>query len=139
MNKPVYLGLSILEISKELMCEFTYDYIKPKYRCNAKLSCMDTDSFIVHIRTEDVYEYIAVEIEKRIDTSDYDIERPLPIGKNKNVIGLMKDELGRNIMTEFVGLRPKTYSYLIDDCSGDKKAKGTKKCVTKRILKFEDY
>ena len=65
--------------------------------------------------------------------------RPLPVGKNKKIIGLMKDELGRKIVTEFVTLRPKTYSYLTDDGKEDKKAKGTKKCVIKKMIKFNDY
>ena len=78
-------------------------------------------------------------LENRNDTSNYEVNRPLPKGKNKKVIGLMKDELGGKIMTEFVALRPKTYSYLTDDCEEDKKAKGTKKCVIKRRLKFSDY
>ena len=65
--------------------------------------------------------------------------RPLPMGKNKKIIGLMKDELGRKIVTEFVTLRPKTYSYLTDDGKEDKKAKGTKKCVIKKMIKFNDY
>ena len=104
MNKPVYLGLSILEISKTLMYEFWYDYIKPRYQCNAKLCYMDTDSFIIHIKTNDVYEDIGNDVIKRFDTSNYEVERPLPKGKNKKVIGLMKGELGGNIMTEFVGL-----------------------------------
>ena len=76
---------------------------------------------------------------KRFDTSNYEVGRPLPTGKNKKVIGLMKDELGGKIMTEFVALRPKTYAYLTDDCKEDKKAKGTKKCVIKRVLKFNNY
>ena len=75
----------------------------------------------------------------RFDTSNYELDRPLPKGKNKNVIGLMRDELGGKIMTKFVGLRAKTYSYLIDQSSEDKKSKGTKKCVIKRKLKFENY
>ena len=75
----------------------------------------------------------------RFDTSNYELDRPLPKGKNKNVIGLMRDELGGKIMTKFFGLRAKTYSYLIDQSSEDKKAKGTKKCVIKRKLKFENY
>ena len=144
MNKTVYLGLSILEMSKTIMHEFRYDYIKPKYQCNATLCYMDTDSFIIHIKTEDVYVDIAKNVEKRFDKSNYttecnSIERPLRTGKNKKVIELMKDELGGKIVTEFVGLRPKTYSYLIDDDSEYKKAKGTKKCVIKQILKFNDY
>ena len=107
VNKPVYLGLSILEISKTLMYEFWYNYIKPKYRDNVKLCYMDTDSFIMHIKTEDFYKDIVNDVEKRFDTSNYEINRPLPTGKNKKVIGLMKDELGGKIMTEFVTLRPK--------------------------------
>ena len=121
------------------MYEFCYDYLKPKYGNNVKLCYMDTDSFIVHIKTEDFYNDIADDVEKRFDTSNYEINRALPTGKNKKVIGLMKDELGGRIMTEFVALRPKTYSYLTDDCEEDKKAKGTKKCVIKRMLKFYDY
>ena len=88
---------------------------------------MDTDSCIIHIKTKDFYKYIADDIEKRFDTSNYEVNRPLPIGKNKKVIGSMKDELGGKAMTEFVALRPKTYSYLMDDDRNDKKAKGTKK------------
>ena len=121
MNKSVYLGLSILEISKTLMYEFWYDYIKPKYQYNANLCYMGTDNFIIYIKAEDVYEDIANDVEKRFDTSNYEINRPLPKGKNKIVTGLVKDELSEKIMTEFVGLRPKTYSYLINDCNSDKK------------------
>ena len=139
MNKPIYLGLSILEISKFLMYEFWYDYMKPKYGDNVKLFYMDTDSFIMNIKTEDFYKDIANDVEKRFDTSNYEVDRPLSTGKNKKVIGLMKDELGGRVITEFVALRPKTYSYLTDDCKEDKKAKGTKKCVIKRMMKFDDY
>ena len=126
MNKPLYLGLSILEISKTLMYEFWYDYIKPKYQGNIKLCYMDTDSFIIYIKTEDVYENMANDVEKRFDTSNYKVNRPLPTGKNKKVFGLMKDELGGKIMIEFAAFRPKTYSYLVDDSNSDKKTKGTK-------------
>ena len=123
MNKPIYLCLSILEISKKLMYEFWYDYMKPKY-----------DSFVMHIKAEDFYKDISHDVEKRFDISNYDVNRPLPTGKNKQVIGLMKDELGEKIMTEFVTLRPKTYSYLMDGGVSDIKAKGTKKCAIKRRL-----
>ena len=139
INKPIYLGLSILEISKILMYEFWYDYMKPKYGDNVKLCYMDTDIFIMNIKIEDFYKDIANDVEKRFDTSNYEVDRPLSTGKNKKVIGLMKDELGGRIITEFVALRPKTYSYLTDDCKEDKKAKGTKKCVIKRMIKFNDY
>ena len=140
MNKPIYIGMSIIHISKTLMYELRYDYIKPKYRDKVKLCYMDTDSFIIHIKTEDLYEDIADDVEKWFDTSNYneDGKRPLSIGKNKKVIGLFKDELGEKIKKEFVALRPKTYAYLMDDDSEMKIAKGTKKCVIKRILKFND-
>ena len=139
MNKPICLGLSVLEISKILMYEFWYDYMKPKYGDNVELCYMDTDSFIMHIKTENFYKDIADDVEERFDTSNYEVNRPLPAGKNKKVTGLMKDKLGGKIMTEFVALRPKTYSYLTDDCEEDKKGKGTKKCVIKRRLIFNDY
>ena len=144
MNKPIYLGLSKLEISKILMYEFWHDYMKPKYGDNVKLCYMDTDSFIINIKTEDFYKDIANDVDKRFDTSNYERDRPLPTGNNKKVIGLMKDELGGRIITEFVTLRPKTYAYLIDDYNDDddnklKKAKGTKKCMIKRMIKFDDY
>ena len=139
MNKPIYLGLSILEISKILMYEFWYDCMKPKYDNNVKLSYMDTDSFIMNIKTNDFYEDISSDVENRFDTSNYEVNRPLLMGRNKKVIGLMKDELGGKIITEFVTLRPKTYSYLTDDSKEDKKAKGTKKCIIKKMIKFNDY
>ena len=138
MNKSIYLGLSILEISKTLMYEFWYDYMKPKYNSNVKLCYMDTDSFIMNIKTSDFYKDTASDIENRFDTSNYEVNRPLLTGKNKNVIGLTKDELG-GYFTEFVTLRPKTYSFLTDDGKEDKKAKGTKKCVIKKMSKFNDY
>ena len=139
MNKPIYLGLSILEISKTLMYKFWNDYMKPKYNDNVKLCYRDTDSFTINIKTNDFYEDIASDVENRFDTSNYEVKRPLPMGKNKKIIGLMKDELGGKIITEFVTLRPKTYSFLTDDGKEDKKAKGTKKCVIKKMIKFNDY
>ena len=139
MNKLIYLGLSILEISKILMYEFWYDYMKPKYGNDVKLCYMDMDSFIMNIKTNDFYKDIANDVENRFDTSNYEVNRPLPMGRNKKVIGLMKDELGGKIITEFVILRPNTYSYLTDDGKEDKKAKGTKKCVIKKMTKFNDY
>ena len=98
---------------------------------------MDTD--IVYIKTDNIYKDNAEDVETRFDTSNYELDRPLPKGKNKKVIGLMRDELGGKIMTKFVALRAKTYSYLLDDSSEDKKAKDTKKCGIKRKLKFENY
>ena len=126
MNKPIYLGLSILDISKTLMYKFWYDYMKPKYSNEVKLCYMEMDSFIMNIKTEDFYKDIANDVDKRFDTSNYEVNRPLPTGKNKKVIGLMKDELGGKLITEFVTLTPKTYSYLTDDGKEDKKAKEQK-------------
>ena len=141
MNKPIYLGMSILDISKTLMYKFWYDYFKPKYGDRAKLCYTDTDSFIIHIITEDFFEDIADDVTKWFDTSNYNEndKRPLPIGKNKKVIGLFEDELGVKIIKEFCALRAKTYSYLMGDDSEVKKAKGTRKCVTKRDLMFDNY
>ena len=138
-NKPMYLGLAILSLSKIKMYEYWYDDMKPKYGDNVKLCYMDTDSFITHIKTEDFNKDFANDIDKKYDALNYTCERPLPIGKNKKVIGLMKDELGGKIMEEFVGLRPKCYAYLMDDDKVDKKVKGTNKCVIKRCIVFDNY
>ena len=78
---------------------------------------MDTDSFIVYLKTDDIYRDITEDVETRFNTSNYELDRPSPKGKNKKIIGLMKDALGGKIMTKFVGFREKTYSYLIDDRS----------------------
>ena len=132
VNKPVYLGQAILDLSKTLMYEFHYDYMRPKYGSKVKLCYMDTDSFVYEIETEDFYRDIAKDVKKRFDTSGYskDDNRPLPIGENKKVIGLMKDELGGKIMTEFVALRAKMYAYRkIDKKVEEKRCKGIKKCV----------
>ena len=131
--------MPILDISKTLLYEFLYGHIKPKYQENAKLCYMDTDSFIIHIKTPDFYKDSAGDVEKRYDTSNDEVDRPLPKEINKNVIGLMKDGLRGKIIKEFVALRTKIYLYLTDDDKNVKKAKGTKNCVIKRILKFDDY
>ena len=109
MNKPVYLGQAILDLSKTLMYEFHYNYMRLKYGSKVKLCYMDTGSFVYEIETEDFYRDIAKDVEKRFDTSGYSKNKnsPLPIGKNKQVIGLMKDALGGKIMTGFVALRAK--------------------------------
>ena len=110
MNKLIYFGLSILDISKTLMYKFWYNYIKPKYEDKSRLCYMDTDSFVIYIKTEDFYKDISNDVERWFDTSDCDEKdkRPLPTGKNKKVIGLFKEELRGKIMTEFVALRVKT-------------------------------
>ena len=115
--------------------------VKPNYEDRAKPCFADTDSFIIHIITEDFFEDIAGDVKKWFDTSNYDEndKRPLPIGMNKRVYGFFKDELGGKIMKEFVALRAKTYAYLTDDDSEEKKAKGTKDCVIKLELMFKNY
>ena len=139
MNKPIYLGLSTLELSKITMYEFWYDYVKVKYEDRIKLCYMDTDSFVLNVRTEDFYKDISEDVKYRFDTSNFNCDRPLPIGVNKKVVGPMNDELGGGIITEFVALRPKVYSYITDDLVELKKAKGTKKCVVKKMPGFNDY
>ena len=141
MNKPIYLGQAILDISKTVMYEFWYNYIKPKYEDKARLCYMDTDSFIMNIKTEDFFKDIADDVERWFHTCNYDEKdkRLLPIGKNRKVVGLFNDELGGKIMAEFCALRPKAYSYQLDDDTGMKKAKGTIKCVVKREITFKNY
>ena len=138
MNKPVYLGQAILDLSKIIMYEFHYDYMIPKYGKRLNLCYMDTDSLIYNIKTEDFYKDIADDVKERFDTSGYLLNRPLPIGLNKKVIGLMKDELGREIMEELVTIRPRMYSYRTFE-KESKKCKGIKKCVIRKTITFEDY
>ena len=107
MNKPIYLGLSILDRSKIVMYEFWYDYVKPKFDEKANLCYLDTESFIVHVKTDDIYKDIAGNVETRFETSNFQIDRPLPKGKNKKVIELIKDELGGKITKELDGFRKK--------------------------------
>ena len=112
MNKPVYLGQAILDLSKIVMYEFHYDYMKRKYNNDKLTLCyMDTDSLIYSIETDDFYKGISDDVKDRFNMRGYNSSRPLPVGLNKKVIGLMKDELGGEIMTEFVTLRPKMYAY----------------------------
>ena len=109
------------------MHKFWYDYVKPKYGENTKRCCMDTDSFIVHVKTDNIYKTVAEDVETRFDTSNFELDRAVPKEKKKDDIELMKDELGRKIMKELFGLRAKTYSYLKDNTDEDKKAKVTKR------------
>ena len=112
MNKPIYLGQAILDLSKIVIYEFHYDYMKQKYNGNKLQLCYtDTDSLVYRINTEDFYADITDDVQTRFDTYGYCSNRPLPIGLNKKVTRLMKDELGGTIMTEFAALRPKLYSY----------------------------
>ena len=138
MNKPIYLGQSILNLSQIVVYEFNYDYMKQKYPEGLTLCYMDTESLIYDIETDEFYKDIAEYVKDRFEMSGYNQHRPLPVGLNKKVIGLMKDELGGEIMREFVTLRPKMYSYKTGSAES-KKCKGIKKCLVKKTISFEDY
>lgn len=139
MNKPIAIGLAILDISKTVMYDFHYNFIRPKYADNVTLAYTDTDSFIYHIKTECFYSDMKKNIEK-YDTSDYAIDNPynLPL-VNKKVPGLFKDELNGEIITDFVGLRSKMYCVRSGSTDKMRKAKGVKKYVLKKEIKFDDY
>ena len=139
-NKPVYLGMCILDLNKTLMYEFHYMYIKRKYGDGPKLLFTDTDSLMYEIETEDFYKDISGDIREKFDTSNYPSEHPSGIetGVNKKVIGMFKDEAGGEIITKFVGLRAKNYSFVLGK-EERKKCKGIKKCVTKNNISFKDY
>ena len=150
MNKPIYLGQAVLDLSKTLMFEFWYDHLKPVYGDKIRLCYTDTDSFIMHIKIDHFYKDISADVDKWFDTSNFNKNdnRPLEIGKNKKVLVKFKDKIGGKIMTKFVALRAKTYSFLIDEYKDEdyeknrlvnKKAKGAKKCVVKREILFNNY
>ena len=141
MNKPVYLGMSILDLSKTVMYDFHYKYIKPKYGSKAKLLFTDTDSFLYEIQTEDFYKDISGDVKDRFDTSDYPENHPsgIPTGINKKVLGMFKDEAAGKVIKEFVGLRAKLYSYKMDEGKENKRCKGIKKAVVEKSITHEDY
>ena len=141
MNKPVYLGMCILDLSKTIMYDFHYSYIKPKYGDKAKLLFTDTDSLMYEIETEDFYKDISGDVKDRFDTSNYPENHPsgIPTGINNKVLGMFKDEAGGRNIIEFVGLRSKLYSILMEDGNENKKCKGIKKSVVERSIRHEDY
>ena len=141
MNKPVYLGMSILDISKTLMFDFHYKYIKLKYGNKAKLLFTDTDSFLYEIQTEDFYKDISRDVKDRFDTSNYLKNHPSVIvtGINKKVLGMFKDEAAGKNIKEFVGLRAKLYSFKMEEGEENKKCKGIKKGVVEKSITHEDY
>ena len=141
MNKPVYLGMCILDLSKTIMYDFHYNYIKPKYGVKAKLLFTDTDSFMYEIETEDFYKDISEDVKDRFDTSDYPENHPsgIPTGINKKVLGMFKDEAAGKRIKEFVGLRAKLYSFIMEDGKENKRCKGVKKQVVESSITHEDY
>ena len=140
-DKPVYLGMRILDLSKTSMYDFHYNYIKPKYGDKAKLLFTDTDSLMYEIQTEDFYKDISQDVKDRFYTSDYLPNHPsgIPSGFNKKVLGMFKDEVGGEIIDEFVGLRAKLYSFKMLEGVESKKCKGVKKLVVKKSIMHEDY
>ena len=141
LNKPVYLGASILDLSKILMYDFHYDYIILKYGNRAQLLFTDTDSLCYELWTDDFFVDIAPDVETMFDRSNFPKEHPscIPTGKNKKVIGLFKEENGGEILLEFCGLRAKCYATKMHDGTESKKCKGVKKAVVKKGLTIEDY
>ena len=140
-NKPVYLGICILDLNKTLMYDFHYNYIKPKYGDKHKLLFTDTDSLMYEIQTEDFYKDISVDVNHRFDTSDYPSDHPsgIPSGFNKKLLGMFKDEASGKVIDELVGLRAKLYLYKMFEGEESKKCKGVKKSVVKKIIAHEDY
>ena len=137
----MYVGQAILDIAKTLMFDFHYNYIRKKYGDKAELLFTDTDSLMYLIQTEDFYQDINKDVKRKFDTSDYLEKHPSGIktGVHKKVIGKFKDEAAGSQITHFVGLRPKLYSYKIEEQGETRKAKGVKKNVNKKSLAFEDY
>ena len=140
-DKPVYLGMCILDLSKTLMYDFHYNYIKKKYGDKAKLLLTDTDSLMYEIQTEDFYKDISGDVKDRFDTSGYPLDHPsdIPSGFNKKVLGMFKDEVNGDIIDEFVALRAKLYSFKMFEGKEIKKCKGIKKSVVKKSITHEDY
>ena len=141
-NKPIYVGQAILDISKTLMFDFHYNYITKKYGGKAELLFTDTDSLMYLIQTQDVYKDFRKDVKRKFDTSEnFPENHPSGIktGVNKKVIGKFKDEAAGKQITHFIGLRPKLYSYKIEEQGEKRKAKGVKKNVIKKSFSFDDY
>ncbi|XP_071579878.1 uncharacterized protein [Temnothorax nylanderi] len=139
LNKPIYVGMCILEISKTRVCDFHYDYMVPLYRERCKIMYTDTDSLIYFLECDDAYEDMKRDI-ARFDTSDYLENNAYRMPSvNKKVPGLMKDENDGAVMTEFVGLRAKMYALKVEGKSDTKKIKVVKRNVVARKITFNDY
>ena len=136
LSKPVYVGMCVLDLSKLVMFDFYYGRLKPLYGDKIRMLYTDTDSLIVHVETEDVYADMMLDSDL-YDTSNYATDHPLYSSANKKIIGKFKDELGGKIMTNFIGLRSKMYSYIGDDCG--KRAKGVNRSVLRNTITHEDY
>ena len=138
LNRPAYVGMCILDISKMLMYDFHYNYIKKKYGNRAKLLFTDTDSLTYEIEAEDVYKGFWNDKEM-FNNSDYPENSPYYCNANKKVISKFKDEACGVPIVEFICLKSKMYSYVKDNEKGGRTTKGIKKCVIKNSIKHEDY
>ena len=138
LNKPAYVGMCILDLSKTLMYEFHYNYIKNKYGDKAKLLFTDTDSLTYEIETDDVYQDLFNDKEK-FDFSDYPKSSQYFDKTNKKVIGKFKDEACGQIISEFAGLRSKMYSYTKENNKEEKACKGIKRNIVKNDVTHENY
>ncbi|XP_025264481.1 uncharacterized protein LOC112637930 [Camponotus floridanus] len=139
IDKPIYVGMSILDISKIHLYAFHYEYMSPLYGDKCKILYTDTDSLIYSIECEDAYERMKRDID-RFDTSDYAVDNPYGVPRaNKKVLGLMKDENNGALMLEFVGLRAKMYMLRVESRGDTKKSKGVRSSVVARTLTFDDY
>ena len=137
LDKPSYVGMCILDLSKVHMYDFFYNYLKPKYRDRVQLLLTDTDSFILHIETDDVYKDL-YQHRDLFDNSNYKKDSPFYFGEKKKVIGKFKDETAGEPITEFVGLKSKMYTFITEK-ETHKAAKGVKKNIIKRDLQHSDY
>ena len=139
LDKPIFIGMSILDLSKQHMYKFYYDVMKPKYGENIRMVYTDTDSFVFHTKTDDIYQDLQ-EINDEMDFSGYEKNHKCFDATNKKVLGKFKDECEGKIMTGFIGLRPKCYAFKIHgDDEEYKKCKGTAKNTVKRKIKYDDY
>lgn len=139
LNKPIYMGLSILDYSKVHMYGFYYDVLKPKYDDKIKLIYTDTDSFVIHVETDDLYKDFK-ELNEHMDFSDYPPDHPNHDKTNKKVLGKFKDELNGKIMTHFIGLKPKSYAFKVQgDKKEHKKSKGIVKHKVDKQINYDMY
>ena len=139
LNKPIYMGLSILDYSKVHMYSFYYDVLKPKYQDDIKLVYTDTDSFVIQVMTDDLFRDFK-DLSDYMDFSDYPKSHPNYDASNKKVLGKFKDELSSKIMTHFIGLKPKSYAFKVQgDKKEYKKSKGVVKGKVNTELNYDMY
>ena len=138
LNKPIYIGMVILDLSKLHMYKFYYDVLKEKYNDKIKLAYTDTDSFVIHVETDDLYKDLK-QINNHMDFSDYPEQHDNFDLSNKKVLGKFKDEVNGKIIKEFIGLKPKMYAMDIQHDKEQKKAKGVPKNIVKKEMNFNMY